>query len=147
MEEKINFSQVPHQYTLCLRRECAKAGTCLRQLAEQCVPADIQHWTIISPKYLATLSDTGDDCPHYRSSAKVRFAKGFIQILENLPYRQMQTVVSRLTGAFGQRTYYRVRKGERLLSPAEQKRLLQILKKCGVPLPQQFDAYEEYYDW
>lgn len=144
MEEKIIFSQVPYQYPVCLNRECTKAGTCLRQLVEQITPADIQHWTIISPKFLATLDDK---CPHYRSVAKVSFAKGFIRILENLPHKQMQTVISHLISNFGRRTYYRIRKGERLLSPAEQKRLLNILKKCGVSLPQEFDAYVECIDW
>ena len=48
---------------------------------------------------------------------------------------------------FGRRTYYRVRKGERLLTPSEQQRILTILKNCGVTHPQDFDVYVEDYDW
>ena len=48
---------------------------------------------------------------------------------------------------FGRRTYYRSRKGERLLSLSEQQHVLNILKNCGVSTPQQFDAYVEDYDW
>ena len=87
------------------------------------------------------------DCPHYRSNRKVRYAKGFIGILENLPYKQMQTVILHLMSYLGRRTYYRSRKGERLLSPSEQQRILNILKSCGVTAPQEFDAYVEDYDW
>lgn len=144
MKIEINYSQVPYNYNICLKEECLQADTCLRQLVEQNIPTNIQSWTIISPKYLASLEVT---CPHYRSATKVRFAKGFIRLLENLPYKQMQTVIAQLSGYFGRRTYYRVRKGERLLSPAEQKEVLNILKNCGVTHPQDFDAYTEEYDW
>lgn len=144
MEKEIDFLRVPYRYPMCLNRECPKADTCLRQLTEQSVPADIKHWFIISPKHLTALKDA---CPHYRSSAKVRYAKGFIKILENLPYKQMQNIISRLTDYFNLRTYYRVRKGERLLSPFEQQKVLNILRNCGVSHPQEFDAYIEVYDW
>lgn len=144
MDTKINFSQVPYNYLMCLNRECPQARTCLRQLIEQSIPADVQRWTIVSPKHLAALKGA---CPHYRSASKVRFAKGFITLLENLPHKQMQTAISHLINHFGQRTYYRFRKGERLLSPPEQVKVLSILKKCGVTHPQEFDAYTEEYDW
>lgn len=81
MEEKIDFAKVPYQYSMCLNRQCPQAGTCLRQLTEQSVPENIEHWIIISPKYLSTVKG---GCPHYRSSTKVRYAQGFIGILENL---------------------------------------------------------------
>jgi len=48
---------------------------------------------------------------------------------------------------FGRRTYYRIRKGERLLTPSEQQRILNILKNYGATHLQNFDAYVEDYDW
>ncbi len=144
MEEKIDFEKVPYQYAMCLNRECSKANTCLRQLTAQSAPEKIEHWVIISPKHLAAQQR---NCSYYRSNAKVRYAKGFIRMLENLPYKQMQTVILHLMSYFGRRTYYRSRKGERLLSLSEQQHVLNILKHCGVSTPQQFDAYVEAYDW
>lgn len=144
MKTEISYDQVPYNYIICLNRECPQANTCLRQRVEQIVPANVKYWSIISPKNLATLKGT---CPHYRSDTKIRFAKGFITMLENLPHNQMQMVVSKLLRYFCQRTYYRSRKGERLLSPSEQKGILNILKTCGVANPQDFDAYVEEYDW
>ena len=61
MEEKIDFAKVPYQYSMCLNRQCPQAGTCLRQLTEQSVPENIEHWIIISPKYLSTVKG---GCPH-----------------------------------------------------------------------------------
>ena len=144
MKEIIDFKTVPYHYPMCLNRECTKADSCLRQIVEQNAPAEVQQWTIISPRYMAELKG---DCPHYRSSQKVRFAKGFMNILENLPHKQMRQVISQLIGQFGQRTYYRIRKGERLLSPAEQRQVLSILKYNGANQSQEFDGYIEEYDW
>ena len=144
MKEKIDFAKVPYQYAMCLNRQCPQANTCLRQLTEQSGPENIEHWVIISPKLLANIKG---DCPHYRSNTKVRYAKGFIGILDCIPHKQMQTVVAHLMGYLSRRTYYRSRKGERLLSLSEQQHVLNILKNCGVSTPQQFDAYVEDYDW
>lgn len=63
MKEKIDFAKVPYQYAMCLNRQCPQANTCLRQLTEQSVPENIEHWVIISPKLLANIKG---DCPHYR---------------------------------------------------------------------------------
>lgn len=144
MEEEHKFAEIPYGYHLCLKRECPKASTCLRQLAEQQISANIEHWSIISPKYQATLKG---DCPHYRSSNKVIYAKGFIGLLDNMPNNQMKHVIYNLQREFGQRTYYRVRKGERLITPSEQRAISNILKMCGVTEPPKYDAYVEDYDW
>lgn len=144
MKEEHDFSKVPHNYTLCLNRECPKAATCLRQLVEQEITENTKYLVIINPKHQATL--TGD-CPYYRSSTKVSFAKGFINLLDNLSTNQVRKVIPLLIGQFSRRTYYRVRKGERLLSLSEQKAVLNILKRCGINGKQEFDAYVEEYDW
>lgn len=144
MKEELNFSSVPLQYALCLNRQCPQATTCLRQLAEKSAPDTVEYWNIVSPKRLTTL--TGN-CPYYRSSTQVRFAKGFIGILGNLPHKQMQAVISRLMSHFSERTYYRIRKGERTLSPPEQEEVLRIMKRCGATIPLEFDTYYEDYDW
>lgn len=144
MEKAFDFSNVPHQYPMCLNRECPRSTTCLRQLAEQSAPADIQLWVFVNPKYLDTLEG---DCPLYRPDRKVRFAKGFVRILEDLPHKQMKTVITHLIAHFGQRTYYRIRKGERLMSPSEQKFFYNTLTECGVSPSCEFDAYVEDYDW
>ena len=129
MEEKLDPTIIPHLYALCLNRECPKADTCLRQLAERSIPSHIAFWQVVSPKHIAAMEK---DCPYYRSNKKVRYARGFILNLIRF---------------FNQRTYYRVRKGERPLSPAEQRAVLSILKQHGVDKPKEFDAYFEAYDW
>ena len=145
MDTKINFSQIPYNYPICLNQECSKAATCLRRLAEQSMPTDVLHWPFISPKHLAT---NEGDCQYYRPSTKVRYAKGFTQILENLPHNQMQRVISNLIVHFGRRAYYRFRKGEHLLSPSEQQTVLDIiLVYCKGSQILDFDAYVDGFNW
>ncbi|MCQ4775613.1 DUF6078 family protein, partial [Lacrimispora saccharolytica] len=78
---------------------------------------------------------------------KVQYAKGCMNILDNLPHKQRQLAIIHLMEYFSRRTYYRIRKGERLLSPAEQRDVQKILKQCGATGKQEFDAYVEDYEW
>lgn len=144
MEKEFDFSKAPHQYPLCLNRQCPKAATCLRQIVERNIPSSTVYCNILNPSHLTSLDG---DCPYYRSNTKVRYAQGFIEILEHLPYKQMQSAVSALSAFFNRRTYYRVRKGERPLSPTEQEHIIAILRKCGATNIGKFDAYFEDYDW
>ena len=144
MEEEHHFTNIPYNYPLCLNRQCPKASTCLRQLVEQEVPDSAEYWVVISPKYQAKLKGA---CPHYRSSQKVQYAKGCMNLLDNLPHKQRQLAIIHLMEYFSRRTYYRIRKGERLLSPAEQRDVQKILKQCGATGKQEFDAYVEDYEW
>ncbi|WP_455593228.1 DUF6078 family protein [Bacteroides sp.] len=140
----MTFPDLPFNYLLCINEQCPRSATCLRQMVVREVSEDMEWWPVISPKRLAALKG---DCPYYRSNVKVQFAKGFIQLIESLPYKQMRAVIHELMEHFSRRTYFRIRKGERLLSPSEQRAVLHILKRNGVTAPLQFDAYVEGYDW
>ena len=144
MKEEISFTQVPFDYPLCLNGQCPKAATCLRQLAMQSMPTEKDYWKIISPKRLATVKG---ECPFYRSSQKARYAKGFMNMLNSLPYNKRGIAIANLIAGFGQRTYYRARKGERLLTPDEQQAVLNIIKRHNATTSQEFDGYEEDYLW
>lgn len=98
----------------------------------------------LTRRHLASLKGT---CPYYRPNKKVRYAAGFVSLLESLPHKQMLSVIPGLMRHFSRRTYYRVRKGEWPLSPSEQQVVLNALKRCGVKEPKDFDAYFEEYDW
>lgn len=141
---KIDYDKVPHQYARCFRADCPKAATCLRRLAAEAMPASEERCMIVSPKFLATVKG---DCPYYRSSEKIRYAKGFIGIMNQLPHKTHNLAITYLQGMFNGRNYYRVRKGERLLSPEEQERVLNLLNRLGAQGPFEFDAYIEDYNW
>lgn len=143
-EEELGFSQVPNNFSWCINSQCPKADTCLRRLAEKCAPTNIKSYTVLSLRHLAGLKG---ECPYYCSDTKVRYAKGFIGILENLTARQTRFFVARIISNSSRRTFYRIRSGERPLAPWEQQSILNILKECGVTCPVEFDAYFEDYYW
>lgn len=144
MRQVIESEAIPDGYLLCLNRECPLANTCLRQLAEQKMTGDTKYWHIISPKYQSELKG---ECPDYRQEKKIVYAKGFLKMLGGLTVDQCKPVINDLIRLFGRRSYYRVRKGERLLTPDEQQWVLRVLIRNGVDKPVEFDAYLEDYAW
>lgn len=142
MKEIIDFNQAPFDYALCLNNQCPKAASCLHQLVLQSVPANKDYWNVISPKRLATIKGY---CPFFRSSQKARYAKGFMNILDNLPYNKRKYIIISLIAYFGQRTYYRLRKGERLLAPDKHQEVLNIINRHDINTSFEFDAYVEDY--
>ena len=135
MKEKIDSSDIPTSYLLCMKQDCPKATTCLRRIAEQQIGDEVKLWHVISPKYQEKQTDR---CAYFRPADKLTYALGFIGMLDRMPYKLMQEAICKLMRRFGRRTYYRVRKGERMLN---------ILKQCGINDPGKFDAYFEAYDW
>ena len=144
MKKEIDYSQIPNFFLMCLNQECPKAENCLRQLAAEVIPSEVKQLTIINPKYLAAVKN---DCPHYKVAEKTRYAKGFLNMLENMPHKQMQKVSISLRSHFGRMMYFRMRNGSRLLSPDEQQDLLAIVARCGIFQPHDFDEYVERHEW
>lgn len=116
-EKELAFSDVPNNFLWCINRQCSKAETCLRQLAERLSPEELISCSTINPKHLAKFKN---ECPYFCSNKQVRYAKGFLGILENLTAKQTHFFINRVISNSSRRTYYRVRNGERALSPAEQ---------------------------
>lgn len=107
-------------------------------------PEELISCSAINPKHLAKFKN---ECPYFCSNKQVRYAKGFLGILENLTAKQTHFFINRVISNSSRRTYYRVRNGERALSPAEQQNIINILKECGVTFSIEFDSYFEDYYW
>ena len=135
---------VPTNYTLCIKGDCPKAATCLRHRATQMMQADVQRWSILSPAYLVQIEG---ECPHYRSAEKVKYARGFVRMMSALTVKQAHVVKDSIVTTFGMNMYYRMRRGERLITPTEQEEIYQMLEQQGVTTRPEFDAYEKDYLW
>ena len=86
-------------------------------------------------------------CEYYRSNQKVRYAKGFIHTAEAVSVGLSGAFRYRLIGLWGIRRYYQKRKGETLLSPAEQQQVIAIARNLGLQRTEYFDAYVEEYNF
>lgn len=137
-------TSVPNNYTLCLKGDCPKAAACLRYAATEMMPDEEQKWSIVSPKYLARMEG---ECPLFRSAEKVRYARGFVRMMSALTVKQAHTFKDGIVSTFGMNMYYRMRRGERLITPTEQEAIYGLLEKQGIAERPEFDAYEEGYLW
>ena len=136
--------KVPNNYTLCIKDDCLKAANCLRHAAVAMMPAEVQRWSIVSPAYLAQMEV---ECPMYRSAEKVRYARGFVRMMSAMTVHQAHVMKEGIIAAFGMAMYYRMRKGTRLITPAEQETIYNLLEQQGITERPAFDAYTEDYLW
>ena len=126
------------------RTTAAKAAMCLRYKATLMIPADVMKWSILSPAYLAQIEG---ECPHYRSAEKVKYARGFVRMMSAMTVQQAHAFKGNIIATFGMNMYYRMRRGERLITPTEQEEIYQMLEQQGVTTRPEFDAYEKDYLW
>ena len=144
-EQPFDYSEVPRQFGLCAARDCPQSATCLRQISYNFAPASYPFLSTLNPRKIAEM--TPGKCEYYCSNKKVRYAKGFLCTTESLPVRVSPIFRYRLIGSWGFRRYYQKRKGETLLSPAEQRQVIALAKELGLKQQEYFDAYKETYCW
>ena len=136
--------KVPNNYTLCIKGDCPKAANCLRHVAVAMMPAEVERWQIVSPAYLEQMEG---ECPMYRSAEKVQYARGFVRMMSAMTVQQAHTVKDSIIATFGMAMYYRMRKGTRLITPAEQETIYNLLEQQGITERPAFDAYTEDFLW
>ena len=61
--------------------------------------------------------------------------------------KQAHVVKDSIVATFGMNMYYRMRRGERLITPTEQEAIYQMLEQQGITTRPEFDAYVEDYLW
>ena len=143
-KESFDYSKVPHNFGLCAAADCPHADTCLRRIAYTHTPASVTFPPTLNPK---TIEARTGKCEYYRSNQKVRYAKGFVRTTEALAVSASGTFRYGLIGNWGIRRYYQKRKGETLLSPAEQQKVMALARKLGLQQEEYFDSYVEEYNW
>ncbi len=129
-----DYNELPASYTLCLYEGCPRAAQCLRCALGIGVPAERTQIRILSPAAARQMA-AGGQCPYFAPVRKVRFVRGIDSLLtqiRTLPYDQAVGAKNGVMGCFGTRTYYRVRSGERLVSPDEQAKIARVLRAWGL---------------
>lgn len=147
----IQLQDIPKDYIHCpaTADSCPRADTCLRALAAR-VLADSGSDT---PNVIPTLNPNyalhpPKDCTFYRSSAPVRFARGMKRLFDDVPMRQGKLVRRRVMACFSCESYfYQSRKGERLITPAEQEAIARVFRSAGLSITPVFDSYENGIGW
>lgn len=142
--EKLNYNDLPSSFVHCFNSDCPMGDRCLRRQAAQEVPAERKAVACVNPMYYQNLQ--GQPCDLYLEKKLKLYARGFKKILASIPYAQSKSVQLSLRSHFGQAMYYRIRSGERPISPKEQEQIRYYFRQAGVNVPVEFDAYEEMLD-
>jgi len=139
-----DYSKVPYSFGLCAVADCPRSGTCLRRIAYDHIPESLVFPPTLNPKAAGVLTEK---CKYYCPDEKVRYAKGFVCTTGALSVNSSAAFRYGLIGCWGIRRYYQKRKGETLLSPAEQQLVIRLAKKLGLHQEEYFDSYIEEYHW
>ena len=140
----IDFKQIPATWALCGNSQCQLAGECLRHQAYIAVPQSVTRWLCVLPTAI------GDGrCQYYQKAETVRMARGFSSLFNNLNSRDARHDIRiALTAYFGSKgAYYRYKSGQRLLTPAQQQRIMDLLATYQTTDGVAFDEYVDTFDF
>lgn len=144
MNRYIDFSQMPKMFGTCNVTNCPLTEICLRHLAHDEVSSKEPFIDVINPKWLAKQKGT---CRFYLKNEPVTRARGFKRLLEVIPAGKVRSFRITLLSKMGYRRYYQARKGEILLTEAEEKMIIKQAKRFGVVMDDYFDKHEEVLMW
>lgn len=144
--EVLDFSLVPNGWAVCPGSACPTAAGCLRHVAYESMPDGVTQWESVMPRQ--ALKEGA--CRYFCESGLVRMARGFDGMFAQVKSKDAQMSLRlRLTEYFGSNgTYYRYRRGERLLTPQQQQQVLGLFRQYGgIGQEQPFDSYVDSYNF
>ena len=132
-------------YTVCFAEQCPLKGHCLHYLVGQQLPDSRSTYHCVNPRYQHVGTE---QCPLFRHSAKVKFARGMMHIFNyDMPRKVEPFVRNNLIASHCKTYYYEFRNGTRLISPATQEEIRSLFREAGWKEDIRFDSYVEDYDW
>ena len=135
--------QIPPSYARCFQSNCPKADTCARFLAGKHIPEGQVRGEAVYPT-----ARRGSDCKMYKQTRVIRAAYGFKALFAEVKQKDDTPLRSRIKAYLGgNTTYYRYHHGERLLTPEQQKWIINLFRRKGYTEELRFDGYRELYDF
>lgn len=138
MEKEKKLKEIPGSFVYCLEKDCALAGTCLRQMATKYINPEQRILSVISPAYVKK----GEGCPDYLSDDMQKVAFGLKYFYANLPHHVAIDLKCRLMNYFGRSAYYRIGRKERGLTPADQDYIKGLFSYYKLKQEPKYEYYE-----
>ena len=147
METKKDFTieDVPYGFAMCSRDDCEVCDHCLRHMAIKKITEKNRVISHVNPYLVKPTAE----CEFFRSDELATYARGFARMKDEMLPRQYEEFKCRLIGSkcsFGRTGYYERRRGERLCSPAEIKKIRSVLQELKLP-DLEFDGYQKQYNF
>ena len=143
-EKKLVFEDVPWNYPLCFNDQCEKCGECMHYQVGLVAPADRQTGNAVYPS-----AWKDGNCRFFCEKKTVRYAWGFNSLYAHLSRGQASDIRSAIRAHLGNgmSSYYRYHHGERLLTPNQQKEILDIVARFSSKKDASFDHYVLSWDF
>lgn len=139
--KKLTYKDAPHDWAICFQNDCPLSDRCLRHAVAQLAPPTLTHHVTVLPA-----AREGDHCRLFATAEPVRIARGMKQMLAPGSTGTDSAIRHQLFGIFGSRThYYRYRDGEYDITPEQQRKVLNVLRKYGFRSEEPFDHYTTQY--
>lgn len=122
---------MPAHYPMCNRSDCPLAQQCLRGIHYPQHAMDT-YLTLVNPQIPHAL---GTNCPHYRDSTPVCFARGFKASYDAIYPEHIRTEFRNrcmhALGASRSLFYYQVA-GDRVLTPIQQQKIQDVARQMNI---------------
>ena len=131
-------------YTICFIDSCPLHRHCLRWMVGRYADTSRETYLSVNPHNPLMGSDS---CPLYREDIRVIKKKGFTNMYYDMPWHLEFKIRRQLIAKFGRKQYFEMRKGERLITPDQQKVIEQVMRANNWQGPINYDGEEEDYLW
>lgn len=145
MKREVVNEQVPSSYPICTSESCSECTHCLHAHFVSQVLSGERTFTLINshhPKY-----QEGKACELYRSDSPERYARGLTRAMGEMSHNNYVAFTNYLIAKHTKTQFYRIKRGDIPLSPAEQAKLQALLRTYGCTGEEPFDSYEMRYTW
>lgn len=123
----------------CPMAACAKSTTCVRYANYVKAIAERDSFTILNE---TRIHPDVNGCPYYLVPKSIRVAYGFTRLYKTIPVGNARNMSWGIRWG-SDSTYFRTKRGDRGLSPAEQQSILATVKKYGGNPDVGFDRYQD----
>ena len=140
---KLKAKDIPGGYALCFNSDCVDKEKCMHYQA-QLVAGERDKGAAVYPS-----AWKDGKCRCFSEMKLVQNAWGFSQLYRNIPSylrAEARRSVSALFGS-GNGQYYRAHHGEIIVSPKQQKEIMEVLAKFGSTEGVKFDHYVSAWDF
>lgn len=145
MNQSIDTSGMPKAFTVCNVAGCPLSKTCLRCIMYPTVASKEKPYIeVINPEWVAAQKG---QCRMYLKNERVRRARGFMRTIRAIPTGHINSFRTLGISKMGYKRYYQARRGEILLTPAEEEIVIKLANRFGVKLDEYFDGYTYVLLW
>ncbi len=134
---------MPADFVCCFKSGCPRSAECLRHVAIERFAAGRR---VVMALNAAALP-AAEACAAFVDHRPRQMAWGWRRIYASLPCGVAKAVKADLLSRFGPTVYYRIGRGERLLTPEEQEFVRSLFRRYGQPGEPEYEHTVELPQW